>query len=394
MGSDSFIYLNESFFGDIDDEELSKAAVETVENDSTNAVQVGLDSYQHLIDVRIIGVPDYMRNKNPEVYASYLKPITKKLEYMLNHCDCIDKFGEPVYALMDLMFNINKEKDYHFRQYNVKKIEPQMNDVNGVKIYNDPFIMKKFLIWATNFNIKIGVNFDMREDGIGPFIHFLYKTVTKTIKMLFPNEKKMKVFLIKITDNNRISRTGKYFSAQMNEQTIIDISSRKREKRTVNALTKLYEVIFHKKLTSNSIIDNYFNNSEHSQDMLSALKILGIKDMNTVEVEEDDNNIIITIPENKKINFGWIYLKIDRLINVEQKCKRNVIIKVNGTIEFKADNKADINDKFISHIWPEVNCMKFTVEYTTMRTPVIDLTNLSIDKLTVVYPAIYSRYDI
>jgi hypothetical protein len=38
MGSDSFIYLNESFFGDIDDEELSKAAVETVENDSTNAV--------------------------------------------------------------------------------------------------------------------------------------------------------------------------------------------------------------------------------------------------------------------------------------------------------------------------------------------------------------------
>lgn len=136
-------YLNENFFNDMDDEEISQAAVNdaSTEDDFSNANEIGIDSYHFMIDVKIIGVPPEMR-RNIDAYSMMLQPLQKKLSYIFKNIDAFEDTGKIIFALDDAYFNTRLDSVWKLRSFNLQKIEPSVNEYNGIPIYNDPEILK------------------------------------------------------------------------------------------------------------------------------------------------------------------------------------------------------------------------------------------------------------
>ena len=388
-------YLNENFFNDMDDEEISQAAVNdaSTEDDFSNANEIGIDSYHYMIDVKIIGVPPEMR-RNIDAYSMMLQPLQKKLSYIFKNIDAFEDTGKIIFALDDAYFNTRLDSVWKLRNFNLQKIEPSVNEYNGIPIYNDPEILKqdKRVRDCNHFNAKVGVDIDIKPEDWYKFPLQLFSIVNRALKMLYPYTK-MKVFSIRITDNKHTTPSGKPVSCQMAANKLRDMENRKNDKSMKRTLDSLYFVLFRNSHAPKKYVDDFFKVGEYSYDMLEVLRILDIKDIKSVWLDEDDNCIRVTIPKDVKLKISWIYTCGRDLEAIKMRSKKHILIDIEGTLTFQSGD-TDANKKFFSFLGHNINEMRISISSFKDEQPVVDLTWFYIRKLRITIPAARSEWEV
>ena len=206
--------------------------------------------------------------------------------------------------------------------------KPEMNDVNGVIIYNDSRFFDKTdeIIKLKRFNIKWGVNYnDINENRFPNVIIDLYKCMTRVCKSIYPT---LSVWSITMYDVEK-------HKVYINKKTINDLINKINNNAAHNALKKLYRVIYGKTIPRH-FYNDYFNKAKYSQIALCLMNALKVNNINDVYIDEDNNALRVTIPKEHHLNINYynFYEKISQLRN---KFNKYIKIFIEGklTIDFE-----------------------------------------------------------
>ena len=209
--------------------------------------------------------------------------------------------------------------------------KPEMNDINGVIIYNDSRFFDKTdeIIKLKRFNIKWGVNYiDINENRFPNVIIDLYKCMMRVCKSIYPTLSVWSITMCGVDDYSLKHKVN------INKKTINDLINRINNNSTHNALKKLYRVIYGKTIPRRFYKD-YFNKAQYSQLVLCLMNVLKVNNINDVYIDEDNNALRVTMPKGHHLNVNYynFYEKISQLSN---KFNKYIKIFIEGklTIDF------------------------------------------------------------
>ena len=324
--------LNEDYFDDI---EITDKDIESNNEIFTDPDEVGITN-KYTFDIEFTGIPIDVRRSGFNAYASMLKQINDKFNRLIPYLEYTTS-DKLVFCLNDWAWNKNQ---YYAMRVIGDVAKPEMNDVNGVIIYNDSRFFDKTdeIINVKRFNIKWGVNYiDINENRFPNVIIDLYKCMMRVCKSIYPTLSVWSITMCGVDDYSLKHKVN------INKKTINDLINRINNNAAHNALKKLYRVIYGKTIPRH-FYNDYFNKSKYSQLALCLMNVLKVNNINDVYIDEDNNALRVTIPKGHHLNINYynFYEKISQLRNNFNKCIK-IFIEGKLTIDFDKIYKIDQN---------------------------------------------------
>lgn len=366
--------LNEDYFDDI---EITDKDIESNNEIFTEPNEVGITN-KYTFNIEFTGIPIDVRRSGFNAYVSMLKQINDKFNRLMPYLEYIATTDKLVFCLNDWAWNKNQ---YYAMRVIGDVAKPEMNDINGVIIYNDSRFFDKTdeIINLKRFNIKWGVNYiDINENRFPNVIIDLYKCMMRVCKSIYPTLSVWSITMIGTDDN--IQR-----KVCLNKKTIYDLTNKTNNNGTHNGLKKLYRVIYGKTIPR-QFYKEFFNKAKLSQMSLQVLNALQVTDINAVYVDEDSSALRVTIPKdyNLKLDIG-VQRKI---MSLHYKYNKYIKVFIEGKLYVNLNtwwmvNQEKVNnflDMFGYNIEELVLKVGWTEEQIT-----VDLSMFNINNLKVVY---------